>query len=288
MGLADREYQRTERTGGGAMSMLTPVVKSLLAINIAVFFIDIFTGHRLREFGAFTVDSALAGMRVWEFVSFQFLHGSLGHLLFNMFGLFFFGPLMERWWGPRKFLWFYLLCGSAGAVLFTLLSWMNVISSGMESALIGASAGIYGILIGVGVIAPAMRVALLFPPIELSMRQFAIALLVIAAGMVAGGFFFPDVSLFWNAGGEAGHFGGAVLGYFLVRRPWLLGSGGPAVPRRGGTHESKIRPRSEAFHDAGGEVDRILEKISRDGFQSLSDKERAVLQDAARRHKNQP
>jgi membrane associated rhomboid family serine protease len=288
MGLADREYQRTERTGGGVMANLTPVVKSLLAINIAVFFIDIFSGHRLREFGAYTVESGLMDFHIWKLVTFQFLHGSLGHLLFNMFGLFFFGPFMERWWGPRKFLWFYLLCGSAGAVLFTVLSWMNIIPTGMESALIGASAGIYGILIGVGAIAPAMRVALLFPPIELSMRQFAIALLAIAAGMVAGGFFFPDVSLFWNAGGEAGHFGGAVLGYFLVRRPRLLGSGGPAAPRRSGPHEPKIRPRSKAFHDPGGEVDRILEKISRDGFQSLSDKERAVLQDASQRHKKQP
>ncbi len=270
------------------MSMLTPVVKRLLLINIGVYFIDVFSGHRLREFGAFEVDSALAGFRVWEFVTFQFLHGSLGHLVFNMFGLFFFGPFMERWWGARKFVMFYLLCGCAGALCFTLLSWTGIIQAGMDSALVGASAGIYGILIGVGFVAPAMRVALLFPPIELSMRQLAIALLVMAAAMVAGGFFFAENRLFWNAGGEAGHFGGALVGYLLVRLPHLLGGGGPTAPRRGGSHESKIRPRSSAFHDAGGEVDRILEKISREGFQSLTDEERATLLDASQRQNKQP
>jgi MFS family permease len=226
---------------------------------------------------------------LWEFATFQFLHGSLGHLLFNMIGLYFFGPWMERWWGSRKFLWFYLLCGCAGAAFFTLLALAGFLPTGLQSSLVGASAGIYGVLIGVGVIAPALRVALLFPPIELSMRQFAIALLAIAAIMVAGGYFFPDTSLFWNAGGEAGHFGGAILGYFLVRSPGLLGAGGPvAPPRLRSPHEPKLRPRSTAFHDAGGEVDRILEKISREGFQSLSEEERATLHKASRRDNYRP
>jgi membrane associated rhomboid family serine protease len=235
------------------------------------------------------VKSALMEFRVWEFVTFQFLHGNFGHLLFNMFGLFFFGPYMERWWGSRKFLWFYLLCGCAGAAFFTLLALAGFLPNGLESFLVGASAGIYGVLIGVGVIAPSLRVALLFPPIELSMRQFAITLLVIAATMVAGGYFFPDTRLFWNAGGEAGHFGGAILGYLLLRRPGLLGNGGPAAPpSQWRAHEPKLRPRSTALHDAGGEVDRILEKISREGFQSLSEEERATLHKASRRDDSRP
>jgi len=282
MGLADRDYHRTERHGGGMAAGLPPVVKWLLLVNIAVYFIDLFNGHRLRYFGAYAIESALMEFRVWEFFTFQFLHGSLGHLLFNMVALFFFGPFMERWWGSRKFLWFYLLCGAAGAVFFTLLSLLNLIPSGLQSALIGASAGIYGILIGVGVIAPAMRVTLLFPPIELSMRQLAIALMVISTGIILLG-------IGSNEGGEAGHLGGAILGYFLVRKPWLLGAGGPAGPARiRRSHEPKIRPRSSALHDAGGEVDRILEKISREGFQSLSEEERETLRKAAQNQNTKP
>ena len=259
------------------MSRLSPVVKWLLLVNIGVFFIDMFAGHPFLRFGTFAIRSALYEFRLWEFVTFQFLHGSLGHLLFNMIGLYFFGPWMERWWGSGKFLLFYLLCGVAGAVLFTVLTFLHVLPSGLESGLIGASAGIYGIFIGVAVIAPDLRVALLFPPIELSMRQLAIALLVIAIGAVL-------LSLGGNEGGEAGHLGGAILGFFLVRYPGMLGkAGGPRPPRLRKTYESKLRPRSDLLKQRDDAVDQILDKISREGFQSLTADEREILQQASKR-----
>jgi membrane associated rhomboid family serine protease len=274
MGLADRDYQRRDPEGGGLMSRLTPVVKWLLLANIAVFFIDMFAGYPFLRFGTFAIRSALFEFRLWEFVTFQFLHGSLGHLMFNMIGLYFFGPWMERWWGSRKFLWFYLLCGAAGAVLFTLLTFLNVLPSGLESGLIGASAGIYGIFIGVAVIAPDLRVALLFPPIELSMRQLAIALLVIATGAIL-------LRLGGNEGGEAGHLGGAVLGYFLVRYPALLGRRARGMPLTRRPFESKLQPRSDVLKQRDDAVDLILDKISREGFQSLTADEREILRKAS-------
>ncbi len=263
------------------MSQLTPVVKWLLLANIGVYFIDMFAGHPFLQFGTFAIRSALYEFRLWEFVTFQFLHGSLGHLLFNMIGLYFFGPWMERWWGSRKFLYFYLICGAAGAVFFTLLTFLHVLPSGLESGLIGASAGIYGIFIGVAVIAPDLRVALLFPPIELSMRQLAIALLVIATGAIL-------LSLGGNEGGEAGHLGGAILGYFLVRFPGMLGKGAvPRLQRVKRTHESKLRPRSDVLKQRDDAVDHILDKISREGFQSLTADERETLHKASKRKDNE-
>lgn len=276
MGLAERNYQR-EHPGGGFMSRLPPVVKWLLLINIGVFFIDMFAGNPFLQFGVFTIQTALFEYRAWELVTFQFLHDSLGHLLFNMIGLYFFGPWMERWWGSRKFLWFYLSCGAAGAAFFTLLTFLNVLPNGLNSGLIGASAGIYGIFIGVAVIAPDLRVALLFPPIELSMRQLAIALLVIATGAIL-------LSLGGNEGGEAGHLGGAILGYFLVRYPGILRKGaGPRMPRARRPFESKLRPRSDLLNQSDDAVDLILDKISREGFQSLTDAEREILRKASER-----
>ena len=113
MGIADRDYhQQDRREGGGFFSQLTPVVKWLLIANLGIYFVDLFLGHPLRKFGAFAIQSAVFDGRVWEFVTFQFLHGSVGHVLFNCLGLFFFGPWMERWWGGEKFLIYYLLCGS--------------------------------------------------------------------------------------------------------------------------------------------------------------------------------
>jgi len=275
MGMADRDYHRDQSRDGGFLSRLSPVVKWLLITNVAVFFADMFLGHAFLKFGAFAIQSAIFELSIWEFITFQFLHGSLGHLLFNGIGLFFFGPWMERWWGSRKFLIFYLLCGCAGAVFFTLLTFLGVLPGGHYGGLIGASAGIYGIFIGVAVIAPDLRVMLLFPPIELTMRQLAIALLVIASGAIL-------LHLGGNEGGEAGHLGGAILGFILMRYPRLLGRDQDMTIRRPrGPFVSKLRPRTHVELERDSAVDIILDKISREGFQSLTEAEREVLQKAA-------
>lgn len=263
------------------MSRLTPVVKWMLITNVGIFFLDMFLGHPCLQFGAFAIQSAIFEFRIWEFITFQFLHGSLGHLLFNGLGLFFFGPWMERWWGSGKFLIFYLLCGCAGAVLFTLLTLAGLLPGGNHGALIGASAGIYGIFIGVAVIAPDLRVMLLFPPVELSMRQLAIALLVIATGVIV-------FEIGRNQGGEAGHLGGAILGYILTRHPRLLGldpeGAGRLVRAARKPFVSKLRPRTRLESGQDSAVDLILDKISREGFQSLTAAEREILKNAAGRH----
>lgn len=270
-------------------SMLTPVTKCLLVANVAIYLGDIlFFGKQLREHGSFSVQRAVFEGHVWEFITFQFLHGHFFHLFANSMGLFFFGPWMERWWGSRKFLAFYLLAGAGGAAFYTLLALLGVVGSG---ELVGASAGIYGILAGIALIAPNLRVALLFPPIELSMRQMAIALLAIAAVSITFELFGSSgiFGFFGNAGGEAGHLGGAIVGFLLVKFPQLLSwadrrdpdveNGRPrAFPRNS---EPKLRPKSRVDLHQNSEIDLILDKISRDGFQSLTDEEREKLQRAA-------
>lgn len=282
MGINDRDYHRNERReGGGLFAQLTPVVKWLLILNLGIYFLDLFVKGEvadgpLRRFGVFTIESAVFEGRIWEFITFQFLHGSVAHVVFNCVGIFFFGPWMERWWGSRRFLIFYLLCGAAGAAFFTILVFLGVV---MPSGLVGASAGIYGILIGVAMIAPNLRVMLLFPPIELSMRQLAMALLAISAGAIL-------LKLGGNEGGEAGHLGGAILGFVLVRFPQLLGrdSGMGIFPPKWvpGAPAAKLRPRSALEKDQDSAVDVILDKISREGFQSLTDQERDFLHKASK------
>ncbi len=287
MGIADRDYHRSEPPpNGGLLANLTPVVRWLLISNVAIFLLDIlFLDHQLIDFGAFAVRSAIFEGRFWEFITFQFLHASVGHVLFNCIGIYFFGPWMERWWGSTKFAIFYLLCGMAGAAFFTLLTFLGLLPGGMESSMVGASAGIYGIFIGVAFIAPDLRVMLLFPPIELSMRQLAIALLAISVGAITLG---------WggNEGGEAGHLGGAILGFILMRFPILLG-GQPGTtiirPRRSARHyEAKLRPRTQLQLEEDSAVDLILDKISREGFQSLTQEEKDTLSKASERQPSDP
>jgi membrane associated rhomboid family serine protease len=285
MGIADREYHREDhRGGGGFFSQLTPVVKWLLIANVGIYFLDLFLGHPMRNFGAFAIQSAVFEGRIWEFVTFQFLHGSVGHVLFNCVGIFFFGPWMERWWGAKKFTIYYLLCGVGGAVFFTLLVMLGLLpGDDLRTPLVGASAGIYGILIGVAVIAPDLRVALFFPPVELSMRQLAIALLVISAGSIV-------LKFGGNEGGEAGHLGGAILGFILMRFPGLLG-GEPGVeivrPKVSRPPQTpKLRPRTEVEKSQDTAVDAILDKISSHGFQSLTQAEKDFLHKASNQKKS--
>lgn len=297
MGLADRDYQRDSPTGGGSfLPGITPVVKWLLILNIGIFVLDyillpLVMGIKIDDFrapplirwGAFCIQTSIIELQIWEFISFQFLHGNLLHILFNSIGIYFFGPWMERWWGSKKFLIFYLLCGIGGAAFFSILTLLNFIPDGYESYLVGASAGIYGILVGVAFIAPDLRARLFFPPIELSMRQLAIGLIGISAVMVL-------LSLGSNAGGEAGHLGGAIVGFLIMKYPQLLRGGGdevniirPRAFRR--RSQAKLRPRTDAHIDEANEVDRILEKISRDGTQSLTQAERDLLMKASERHR---
>ncbi len=282
MGITDRDYYRNNtHQGGGFFSQLTPVVKWLLILNLGIYLLDLFLGDSperkpLREFGAFTIQSGIFEGRIWEFLTFQFLHAHLGHVLFNCMGIFFFGPWLERWWGSVKFLMFYLLCGVGGAAFFSLLFFLKLLpGNSLASGLVGASAGIYGILIGAAVIAPDLRVRLLFPPIELSMRQLAMGLMLISIGSIV-------LKLGGNEGGEAGHLGGAIFGFILIRFPQILGKTSSSAPIAVRQPElPKIRPRTRIELEQESEVDLILDKISRDGFQSLTPAEREILQQAS-------
>jgi membrane associated rhomboid family serine protease len=296
MGAADRDYFRDEErryAAGGGRPALPPVTKALLVANVLVFIADLFSRQPGSEFGeinanfCFAIQSALMEGRVWELLTFQFLHLSPWHLIANCLGIYVFAPWVERWWGSGRFAAFYLLCGVAGALFFTLLTFAGVLPGrDITVPLIGASAGVYGILLSIAVIDPQAIVHLLFPPVALTMRKLAliamgIAVVVIVGDNLVGG------GPFQNSGGEAGHLGGAILGLLLTRFPQLLGKGaGQKIirpkefrPRRTG---AKLRPRSGAERTTDSEADRILDKINREGIESLTEREREILHEASK------
>jgi membrane associated rhomboid family serine protease len=285
--------------GGGKLS----ITMWLLIINVVVFLLDAVLAGGSRtpwwlvpsNLGAYNVATGLESFQIWRFVTYQFLHGGFFHILFNMIVLYFFGPLMEQWWGSRRYLAFYLICGVSGAVLYTLmvLAVPNIIfdiaalkQMGMTPAqvpIVGASGAIFGLLIGAAVLFPHQRVMLLIPPIPMSLRTLAIGLLVIAALSVLVGT--------QNAGGEAAHLGGAALGYLFVRHPnWLDWADSLRFKAKAptGRLKQKLAQAQQAQKQREDkEVDRILGKVRNQGLQSLTRQERKTLNRATERH-NKP
>ena len=292
MGYADRDYFR--ETSGRPPGRLggAPVVKWLLIVNLGVFLVALLLDFREAsvEFGKFTIREGIAGVQVWRLITFQFLHGGGGHLLFNSIAIYFFGAFVEQQLRSRAFLVFYLLCGVAGALGYAAL--VSVSDAYRDVGVVGASGGIFGILVVAAMIAPDMRVQLLFPPVTLTMRLMAI--LMLGWGLlvvVTGG---------QNAGGEAGHLGGALAGFLLWKVPVLRGllanlsrpgGRGPGkrlafpirITKSEKRYEKKLRPKSSVSGAEAGEVDRILDKINEHGLQSLTAEERELLARAGRK-----
>ncbi|MEM6750213.1 MAG: rhomboid family intramembrane serine protease [Planctomycetota bacterium] len=249
------------------------------------------------RWGVFQLELATSGFQVWRFFTYQLFHADFFHLLFNGIGIYFFGPLLESWWGRWRFLAFYLLCGACGSLGYVALGAIpGLLPGGNQGVLLGASGAVFGILAAAATLFPHQRVQLLFPPIPMSMRTMALVFLGIAALSVLAGS--------RNAGGEAAHLGGALLGFVLVKKPGLLAwvpgatsspgsfgeAGGFVVKdasplKRVKQKVADARKQREADTDAklDAEVDRLLAKVRRDGMHSLSAKERKTLQQATDR-----
>lgn len=283
MGIYDRDYARAGRgggIGGGHTGGRVPRFSAwsfntwLIVVNFAVFAVMALmprVGNWIFEWGFFSTEGIRRG-EVWRLVTFQFLHANLMHVGFNMLGLYFFGSLVEQYLGKKRYAAFYLVCGLCGGLLFLLLNLVGLMRLPLPGALtvsastplVGASAGVFGVIVACAYIAPTAVVQLLFPPIPLKMRTFAY-------GYVA----FVALNLFFlrgaNQGGDAAHLGGAIAGYYFIRRPHLLRDFFDVFKNSNLPPDGRKRSATEA------EVDAILEKIQREGIQSLTPAEKRLL-----------
>jgi membrane associated rhomboid family serine protease len=237
-------------------------------------------------------DGRWVGFEFWRLIGFQFLHANLPHLAFNMLGLFFFGPMVEEYLGRKRYLAFYLLCGIFGALAYLLLNlggyiasmqWPGVAVPGLVfnapgTPLVGASAGVFGVLMAGAFLAPNAVVLFMF---IVPMRLATLAYLLVAVAMATVLFHGQ------NAGGEAGHLGGALAGWYFIRRPRhlhgffdFLGWVDPTSHH----YRERGRPRRRAgvTRPSREEIDRILDKISVKGVHSLTTAEKHLLEEASR------
>jgi membrane associated rhomboid family serine protease len=183
---------------------LPPITRTLLYANCAVFLLQMLTGDNLLyRFALWPFGSPL--FHAWQLLTYGFLHGSLTHLFFNMFGLYMFGPEIERVLGTRRYLVYFLTCVIGAALLHVLVT---SLSSGLVYPTVGASGGLFGLLLAFGMFFPQRRIMLLLPPIP--MKAWVFVTLYGAAELLMG--------IFGTLQGVAhfAHLGGMLAGFLLL------------------------------------------------------------------------
>lgn len=279
MGLYDRDYTQADFQSNEphyryapqmrfSFPRLTPVVKWLLIINIGIFLAAI----TIRPLGVFIytwfeLDATSLGraLQPWRLVTYQFLHdpGFVWHIFFNMLGLFFLGPTLERHWGSKRFLPFYLGCGAAGALFYYFLVAIKFLPPG---EMVGASGAILGMLAACAILFPHFVVFILLFPVPIRIAAVGLTAVYLVAILTKGS----------NAGGDAAHLAGMAAGAaYVFSQSWRDKF---KFKLRSGRWEKQMT----AQRNLQFEVDRILHKVSQSGIQSLSSKEKKILKEATK------
>ncbi|UZG45454.1 rhomboid family intramembrane serine protease [Caldimonas thermodepolymerans] len=197
------------------MPPIPPIIKTLLLINVAAFCLQAIVRPVLMQ--ALALWPLQSGLFMpWQVVTYAFLHSNIGHLFFNMLGLWMFGSELERLWGDKRFIQFYgasILTAAAAQLLVTFLA-------GSFVPTIGASGGLFGLLLAYGMLFPNRTIMPLFPPIPMKAKVFVAV--------------YGALELFFGVTGTASgiaHFAhlGGMLGGFLMIRYWR---GQPPFSRR--------------------------------------------------------
>ncbi len=244
--------------------MLTPWVTRLIIANVIMFVLQK-TAPQIEAMLMFI--PALGLLRPWTVITYMFLHGDIGHILFNMLGLFFFGPRLEIELGTKQFLILYFLSGITGALLSVILSPM--------AALIGASAGVYGVFLGFAYFWPRAQIYIwgVFP-VE---ARWLVVIMTVLSRVGGFGGSSDGTAHFAHLGGFVGGF--VYLKWFVKKQQFVTTPITPSAPVPTSTDIQRWSGiRREGMHPVNREeLDRIMGKLRTSGAGSLTSTEIAFL-----------
>jgi len=291
--------------GFGRFSVFPPVIKNLLIINAAVFFFQLVAGnfmiggqpgmHVLNDWFALNPLVEGANFQVWQLITYQFMHAGFMHIFFNMFMLWMFGMEIENIMGSKKFLYYYLICGVAAGLAQLFIA--PIFSPPAQT--IGASGAVYGVMIAFALMFPDRLIFLWF-------------LIPIKAKYLIGLLFVLEIFWIGNAGDDVAHLahlGGAIAGFIFImldkkidvtlkhmfnksyyrttEKPPNIFSG---ITERFRKKDDEVKEAK--FYDIKDnvdeeitqeEIDKILDKISKSGYQNLTEKEKKTLFEASKK-----
>lgn len=292
MGIYDRDYYRQERPGIH-LRLPTTIIGLVILINVALWLADGLITPETRAIShalAVKPSSLMQPWLWWQFLTYGFVHHpELWHVLGNMLGLWFLGREVELLYGRSEFLRLYLVLLVAGSLVWATTSMLQGIPGGY---LVGASGAVVGVVLLFALNFPRRTILFMF---VIPMPAWVLGVIVVVLdlhGMLTQ----ADTQVAYVV-----HLTGAAFAFLYHRFQWHLGNWIPGtrwLPRGGSFRRSAARPQlkihdpSEEQERLSEEVDRILEKISREGEASLTRKERRTLENASReyqkrRHANQ-
>jgi membrane associated rhomboid family serine protease len=304
MGIYDREYYRGETGGTGLFSGVSPVTKSIIVLNVAVFLLDQLINRQniyqpfVNTYLAASPDGVFRHLRVWQLLTATFLHNNIWHLLGNMWFFWIVGREMESLYNSRDFLVFYLC-----AAVFSTLAWVSITAAATSDprvVMIGASGAVMAVVTLYTLFFPRREILLFFVPMPMWLL-LAIYLFVPMLPILAGGS--TDVAV-------ESHLAGAGFGFLFkqfdlrfsrffsgrVFKPRLrIFSPAPREQTRSRAPSSTRTPASVGSGGKSPQVnvlpeeqldarlDEVLAKIAREGRSGLTEEEFRVLQEASRR-----
>ena len=253
--------------------------------------------------------------RVYQFLTYMFLHGSFTHILFNMFALWMFGSVIERVWGPKKFLFYYIVCGVGAGIVQELVQYGSYVAQGLDAyeyvnmggaqiamdsyinlwTTIGASGAVYGILLAFGMIFPNERLFIIPIPFPIKAKWLILGYIVIEL--------FSAMSGPGDGVAHMAHLGGMLFGFLLIRywqkHPDSSQRYGRSYgkeffdnlirkhedyQRKRHMHAEQTNRRQETDEEYNmrqrknqEEIDAILDKIRKSGYDSLTKEEKQKL-----------
>ncbi|MBP1540820.1 MAG: rhomboid family intramembrane serine protease [Prevotella sp.] len=296
------------------MNNIPPMTKNLLIINVLAYLATMVlerSGINLTELGGLHFFLA-THFHFYQFITYMFLHGGIWHLVFNMFALWMFGSVIERVWGPRKFLFYYIVCGVGAGITQEIVQYADYAMSGLAAyqyvsaggvqyatadyinlwTTIGASGAVYGILLAFGMIFPNERIFIIPIPFPIKAKWLIVGYFVLEIVQAMSG---PGDGVAHMA-----HLGGMVFGFLLIRywqkhpEQYNRSRGQeffenmkrhfderqrnsrmkaePTDNRRETDAEYNARKRQNQE-----EIDAILDKIRKSGYDSLTKEEKKKL-----------
>ncbi|MBQ8456066.1 MAG: rhomboid family intramembrane serine protease [Prevotella sp.] len=305
------------------MNNIPTMTKNLLIVNFLAF-----VATWVLELRGIDLTSLLGlhffmaqDFRVYQFITYMFLHGGFTHIFFNMFALWMFGAVIERVWGPKKFLFYYISCGIGAGMTQELAQYVNYLSLGLSEfdqvnvggtlmltgdylnlwTTIGASGAVYAILLAFGMIFPNERLFIIPFPFPIKAKWLVVGYIAIELFSALSG---PGDGVAHTA-----HLGGMLFGFFMIRYWKKHPENGSGFGRNRGKEffddmkrrfderqrssnrrrwvdepEESQEPPKKPKRQNQEEIDAILDKIRKSGYDSLTKEEKKKLFDQSQQN----